>query len=147
LTDRGDIALSSLPPITLFTFFLELPFALPMPGDNSIVTVGGPRDEHGEGWTDRQVSGIFSREDREFAPGFAPGTRMVARHVGVNDSVPLFAAEEAFADWIDDLFPDDQAAERAEKRREWGEKGLEVRRSVVALSRLCRARHIHEAAR
>jgi hypothetical protein len=122
-------------PVTLFTFFLELPFALPLPADNSIVTVGTPRDEHWRGWSDKHVSGLFSKEDREFPPGLGPGTRMVVRHVGVNQTVPLFAAEEAFGDWVDELFPEDVARERAEKRRAWSADGLEVRRSVVALSR------------
>jgi hypothetical protein len=53
----------------------------------------------------------------------------------VTDRVPLFVAEEAFSDWVDELFPDDLAAERKEKREEWSLRGLDVMKSVVALSR------------
>jgi hypothetical protein len=53
----------------------------------------------------------------------------------VTDRVPLFVAEEAFCDWVDELFPQDQAAERRAKREEWGQAGIGVMKSVVALSR------------
>lgn len=126
----------TLPPITLFTFFLEQPFSLPVPEGMSTVTVGDQRDEHWNGWADRSVAQILTREpERTFPPGFAPGTRIVVRHVTVTDRVPLFVAEEAFSEWVDELFPEDEAEERRGKREAWGQAGLNVMKSVVALSR------------
>lgn len=125
-----------MPPITLFTFFLELPFSLPVPERMSTVTVGDQRNEHWDGWTDRSVAQILTREpEQTFPPGFGPGTRIVVRHVAVTDRVPLFVAEEAFSAWVDELFSEDDAEERREKREDWGETGLSVMKSVVALSR------------
>lgn len=126
----------ALPPITLFTFFLELPFPVPVPEGMSTVTVGNQRDEHWDGWSDKAIARILTREkEQAFPSGLAPGTRFVVRHVEVTDRVPLYVAEEAFSDWVDELFPDDLAAERKEKRDEWSLLGLDVMKSVVALSR------------
>lgn len=123
------------PPITLFTFFLELPYALPMSTERATVTVDH-RDEHWDGWSDEEVAQILTREpENPFPPDFVPGTRIVVRHVKATDRPPLLVAEEAFADWVDPLFTEADAVEREAKRDEWGRSGLSVVKSVVALSR------------
>lgn len=100
------------------------------------MTVGGDRDEHWDGWSDRSIAQILTREpEQTFPPGFAPGTRIVVRHMTVTDRVPLFVAEEAFSAWVDELFSEEEAEGRREKRNEWGQAGLNVMKSVVALSR------------
>jgi hypothetical protein len=122
-------------PITLFTFFLELPHALPMPPEPAMVTFD-QRDEHWDGWSDDEVAQILTRESKNpFPSGFVPGTRIVVRHAEAIERPPLLLAEEAFADWIDPLFTEVDAAARRESRQEWRDSGLPVVRSVVALSR------------
>jgi hypothetical protein len=122
-------------PITLFTFFLELPHALPMSAERATVTVD-ERDEHWEGWSDDEVAQILTREPQNpFPPEFVPGTRIVIRHVQTAERAPLLVAEEAFADWVDELFLESDAVKRAEKRQEWGASGVKIVKTVVALSR------------
>jgi hypothetical protein len=121
-------------PVTVFTFFLELPHALPMSA--SYVTVSGDRrDEHWEGWSDDDVAQLLDpASGNPFPPGFAPVTATAVRQVEMNDVPPLLVAEEAFADWVDDLIPE-SAEERAIEREEWADSGVPVVKTVVALSR------------
>lgn len=122
-------------PVTLFTFFLELPHALPISAERATVTVD-KRSEHWESWSDDQVATILTREpESPFPPEFVPGTRIVVRHVRTTDRPPLLVAEEAFSDWVDALFTAGDAAERKARREAWGEAGVGVVKSVVALSR------------
>lgn len=124
-----------LQPVTLFTFFLELPYGLPISAERATVTVD-ERDVHWEGWSDDQIASILTSEpENPFPPEFAPGTRIVVRHVKTIDRPPLLIAEEAFADWVDPLFTEPEAAKRRTERASHGDAGIGVVRSVVALSR------------
>ncbi|HEY5816015.1 MAG TPA: hypothetical protein VIS95_06705 [Solirubrobacterales bacterium] len=125
---------SNLPPVTLFTFFLELPRALPLPPD--YVTVSGEEgDEHWDGWSDHAVAQILSPGSESPLPaGFVPATHVAVRHIEVSDVPPTVLAEEAFADWVDGLLPE-SANERQADRQAWASSGIPVVRSVVALSR------------
>jgi hypothetical protein len=137
-----SIATESLPivdpsrqPITLFTFFLELPHVLPISAERAAVTVD-LRDEHWEGWSDDEVAQILTREpENPFPPEFVPGTRIVIRHIQTAERAPLLVAEEAFADWVDELFTESDTAQRRAKREEWGSSGIQIMKTVIALSR------------
>jgi hypothetical protein len=122
-------------PVTLFTFILEMPHALPMSGERALVTIE-PRSEHWEGWSDDEIAEILTRDPGiQFPPDFVPGTRIVIRHQEADVPVPLLVAEEAFADWVDPLFTEDGKAERRANRAEWAASGITEMKTVVALSR------------
>lgn len=127
---------SSPAPITLFTFLLELPFAVPFPNNVGARTLDVPGPGW-DGWTPdlrRQLTGL---------PGdLVPGTRILVRHHQVNVTPSLLAPEEVFADWSDPLRkPEDIPLARAE-RAAWRDQGLDVMQSVVALTRFVpRSKH------
>lgn len=127
--DRGNP-----PPVSVFTFFLELPRALPLPPD--YVTVSGDHaDEHWDGWSDDDVAQVLAPGAESPLPaGFAPTSAIAVRHIEVSDVPPTLIAAEAFADWVDDLIPE-SADERKAERQHWASSGIQVVRSVVALSR------------
>lgn len=127
--------MSERSPVTLFTFFLELPHALPISPEPAMVTFD-ERNDHWQGWSDDEVASILTREpENPFPPGFVPGTRIVVRHIEASDRPPLLVAEEAFDDWVDALFTEADAMERKANREKWQEAGLPVIKTVVALSR------------
>lgn len=122
------------PPVTVFTFFLELPRALPMSAD--YLQVSGDRaDEHWEGWLEDDIAKILdSHPSSPLPPGFVPKTATAISHFKATSRLPLLAVEEAFADWFDGPL----LKSAYEETRKWAEpEGSDVRvmKTMVALSR------------
>jgi hypothetical protein len=121
-------------PVTVFTFFLDLPYALPLSDGHSTVSAG-ERDEHWQSWSDADVAETFGALPGADLPlGSVPSIGAVVRHGHVIDLLPQVLAEEVFAEWYDDLMPD-SAEERRADREARGNSGIQVVKSVVALSR------------
>lgn len=126
--------LDAPPPITLFTFMLELPRAVPVPHETQSVFFDTSTPGW-SGWPAHLVGGLLGQGAPSFPPDQAPGTRIVVRHTNVVGPVGLQAATEAFADWVEPVLSGPDAAARAADLEEWKASGFETVRSVIAITR------------
>jgi hypothetical protein len=131
MTDPTD----SRAPVTIFTFFLELPRALPMQSGAMHISYVD-RDEEWRGWTDADVAELLGDSEVEPSPaGSVPHTAMIARHLTESEPAPLSRVEAAFDDWgIQGLIPPDTPSRRGAEP-ESGRATIEVVKSVVAVTR------------
>lgn len=85
-------------PIDLFTFFLELRRALPVP--SGLINVSYvPGDELWEGWTEVDVAGLVGGSEPGAVPvGSVPHTAMAIRHLAEEEPAPLSRVEGAYGD-------------------------------------------------
>jgi hypothetical protein len=144
MTERESSGTSGPPPLTVFTFFLTLPFAIPVPGPAQPGWLE-PRTEIWDGWPPEdlaRVAGIGTGLPADAVPG----TRIAVRHV--NQTLPLApaAAFEAFTDWIEKALSLEEFALLQADTKHWQERGLETVTSVVGLSRFL-PRHAHPEAK
>jgi hypothetical protein len=110
-------------PVDLFTFFLELRRALPVP--SGLINFSYvPADDAWEGWTEAGVAQLVGGSDPGEVPaGSVPHTAMAIRHLAEEEPAPLSRVEGAYEDWgMKGFIPE-------------GEATIEVLRSVVALTR------------
>lgn len=128
------------PPISVFTFFLTLPYPLPVPDESTPGTVEERTPEWDE-WTPDLVGRLVGASE-PLADGVVPGTRMAIRHREVTMSLSPATAFDAFKDWIEPPLPSG-VVERLRRDVELGrENGMRTVISVVALSRFIpRATH------
>lgn len=133
--EKGRDQTDEPPPVTVFTFFLTLPYAIPVPEDSTPGFVDR-RTSAWDGWTPASIGKLIGGPDAEpLSDDVVPGTRMVVRHREVTMPVPPAAAFEAFTDWIEQPLPSDIFAGLAEDTRRWKSTGMSTVISVVALSR------------
>lgn len=66
------------PPATVLTFFLALPYALPIP-DGTNPGFVDERTPMWDGWSPEQLAAMVELEE-PFSPETVPGTRMAVRH-------------------------------------------------------------------
>ncbi len=121
------------PPATVFTFFLALPYALPIPGELNPGFVD-ERTPIWDGWSPQQLADMVGIEE-PFSPETVPGTRMAIRHREVTMPVPFVAAFEAFVDWIEPPLSEEVFARLRDDTEAHKETGMDIVLSVVALSR------------
>jgi hypothetical protein len=121
------------PPVTVFTFFLTLPYAIPIP-DGSTPGFVDRRTEDWAGWSPEWLGRLVGAAGA-LADDVAPGTRMAVRHREVTMPVPPAAAFEAFSDWIEPPLPSNVFARLTEDTARWKASGVPTIVSVVALSR------------
>jgi hypothetical protein len=121
-------------PITVLTFVLELPRPLPVPANTSMVTLDGPTLgwEH---WDPQARAGLLGTSDEMFTAETTPGTRVVFRQAEAWTVPSLYAADTAFADWVEPLLTEDELEHRGEILRLANEAGMPIRLGVVALTR------------
>jgi hypothetical protein len=123
------------PPVTVFTFLLTLPYALPVPEGSTPGFVDRRTsiwDEWSPAWTGKLVGGP---DAEPLSDEVVPGTRIAIRHREVTMPVPPAAAFEAFTDWIEPPLSPDVFARLTEDTRKWKSTGVSTVISVVALSR------------
>ena len=132
MVERPAVA-ANLPPITHFTFVLEMGRRLPAPA-RQILTYGG-RTAAWDGWTPHMLSQLCSLEDPPtFTEELVPDLRMTFREVSRQVATPLYASEIAFGDWLTPVLSDAMR----ERRETWlADPGstIDVLQSVVALTR------------
>lgn len=122
-----------MPPITCFTFFMEVGRLLPVP--TTQVLSYGERTPAWEGWTPRRLSRMLGSDDPpKFSDDTVPGYRLAFRHGLARIGSPLYAAESVYEDWIDPLFSDEVNAARRADRDAFGPT-LTVYHSFVAITR------------
>ena len=129
-------------PITLFTFFLELSRALPVPPD-AIHTSYVARDERWEGWAGADLAELLGGVEVDSLPvESVPHTSIVVRHLAEAEPAPVSRVEATFGDWaMKGLIPP-ASPSRPDGAPAQGEPTIEVRKSVVALTRFVpRAAH------
>ncbi|MGA8365531.1 MAG: hypothetical protein WB709_13600 [Solirubrobacteraceae bacterium] len=126
--------MDDLPPISVFTFVAELPYALPVPNDGQAVTYE-MQTPAWSGWSGELVGRMLGSNAPVFLDGQAPGTRITVRHVDVVEAMPLAMATEAFFDWVEPLLTAEEVQARREDLAKRKRDGFEVVRSVVALTR------------
>jgi hypothetical protein len=122
-------------PITIFTFFLELRRALPVP--TGLINVSYvPRDESWGGWTDADVADLLAKaEVRTDASGVAPHTAMLFRHIPETEPAPMSRVETAFADWGMKGLQPPSSPNRPGPEPPPGQATIEVMKTVIALTR------------
>lgn len=121
------------PPVTVFTFFLSLPYAVPVP-DGSTPGFVGRRTSDWDGWSPELLAALVGIPE-PFSEQTAPGTRMAIRHRELTVPVPPAAAFEAFKDWIEPPLPPAVFQHLSEDTAKWGASGMPIVVSIVALSR------------
>jgi len=124
---------ADLPPITVLTFIVELPYAVPIPGNCPMIEFDA-RTPGWDGWPADQLAILLGDGAPQFPAHLVPGVRTVVRHVDVVTTCPLFAASTAFADWVEPVLSEAAVAARRAETAAWS-SGLGVVRSVVALTR------------
>jgi hypothetical protein len=121
-------------PVTFFTFFLELPRALPVQSGAMHISYVD-RDEGWSGWTDADVAEQLGVEVEAIPMGKTPHTSVIARHLTEPEPAPLSRVEAAFGDWgMQGLIPP-ETVNRPGAEPERGRATIEVVKSVVALTR------------
>jgi hypothetical protein len=129
------------PPVTVFTFVAELPYTLPI-RHNSQAVYFETHTSGWNGWPAELVGQLLGPEAPQFPHGQVPGTRIVVRHVDVVGTMPLAAATEAFADWVEPLLTEREIQVRRAELAAWQSSGFAIVRSVVALTRFVpRSKH------
>ena len=131
------------PPLTVFTFLLTLPYAVPIP-DGSTPGFVDRRTDDWDGWSP-ELTGRLVDGSGPLADDVVPGTRMAVRHREVTMPVSPAAAFDAFRDWIEPPLPPDVFARLAEDTRRWGASGVSNVISVAALPGTFPARRIRGA--
>lgn len=122
-----------LPPVTLFTFFLEVGRLLPVP--RTQILSYADRTEGWTGWTPQLLSQMLGPGAPPiFSETTVPGFRIAFRDVLASIGTPLYAAEVAYEDWLDAVTPVAVQARRRATRSQIGET-THVRQSIVALTR------------
>lgn len=121
------------PPATVFTFFLALPYAIPIP-DKTVQGFVEARTPLWDEWSPDDL-GAMVGSPTPFGDDTIPGTRMAVRHRELNVPVPPVAAFEAFADWIEAPLPTEVFEYLSQDTAKWKASGMDIVVSIVALSR------------
>ena len=125
---------AGIPPVTCFTFFVELGRLLPVPPTQ--IMIYDDRTDAWDGWTPMRLPLLVGVDENPppFSGDVVPGWRISFRDVVVSVRTPLGAAEAAYEDWLAPVLTPSRNELRLSVRDQIGDT-IRARQSVVALTR------------
>jgi hypothetical protein len=125
---------AGMPPVTCFTFFLEIGRLLPVP--ETQIMIYDDRTDAWEGWTPVSLPLLAGVDENPppFSDDSVPGWRISFRDIEVSVQSPLGATEAVYEDWLAPVLTPARNELRRSMRDQIGDT-IRVRQSVVALTR------------
>jgi hypothetical protein len=124
----------AMPPVTCFTFFLEVGRLLPVPATQ--IMLYDDRTPEWDGWAPAMLPILAGARENppRFSDDVVPGHRIAFRDVEVSVTTPLGAAETAYEDWLSPVLSPARNELRDSVRARIGDT-IRARQTVVALTR------------